>query len=51
MSYRRWWIFQDKLNFGLFLGGGSTMALLVVNYFNERKLDHPVLHSAVHTLS
>lgn len=44
MSYRKWWIFQDKLNFLMFFGGSSACALIGVNYLTERKLDHPVVH-------
>ncbi len=50
MSYRKWWIFQDKLNFLMFFGGSSACALIGVNYLTERKLDHPVVHQSIKIL-
>jgi hypothetical protein len=44
MSWRNLWIFRDKLNFTIFVGGSATAGLLIFNRRNENLLDHPVIH-------
>lgn len=47
MSYRSWWIFQDRLNFLIFFGGSSVCLLLTQNYIKEQKLKHAVVDASI----